>query len=244
MGRLARPDLRLDERDVGDLDVDDHVVLASLHLVHLSGLEHFRRPELPYHHRAHDDASLTGANLSDSAFRLKSYRNILLRIKGGWADDVPVPAPAVGARPAGRGPAQRPDGARSGQGRLHRPGRGRAGLGGRRATPGTRWGPRPPGPPADATAAPPTRGSPGAGRGRRRRGRPGPGPPGGPAEPQPLREPLVTPVLSTQEPLAGTQEPSAGTQEPSASTQEPWLARKAHATGLPAGPAVPVIMTA
>ena len=35
-------------------------------LVHLGGLEHLRRPELPHHHRTHDGASLIGANLSDS----------------------------------------------------------------------------------------------------------------------------------------------------------------------------------
>ena len=66
MGRLTGPDLRLDERHVGEFDVDDHLALACPDLVHLGGLEHLRRPELPHHHGTHDGASLIGANLSDS----------------------------------------------------------------------------------------------------------------------------------------------------------------------------------
>ena len=49
----ARPDLRLDERDVGELDLDDHLIRPGLHAGHLGRLEHLRRAELPHHHRAH-----------------------------------------------------------------------------------------------------------------------------------------------------------------------------------------------
>ena len=66
MRRLTGPDLRLDERHVGEFDVDDYLVRAGPHLVHLGGLEHLRRSELPHHHGTHDGASLIGANLSDS----------------------------------------------------------------------------------------------------------------------------------------------------------------------------------
>ena len=65
MRRLSGPDLRLDERHVGDLDVDDHLARAGPNLVHLSGFEHLWRPELPHHHGTHDGASLIGAILSD-----------------------------------------------------------------------------------------------------------------------------------------------------------------------------------
>src|SRR5690348_12336231 len=53
MRRPARPDLRLDERDVGELDLDDHLVRPGSHLGHLGRLEHLRRAELPYHYRSH-----------------------------------------------------------------------------------------------------------------------------------------------------------------------------------------------
>jgi hypothetical protein len=53
MRRPARPDLRLDERDVGELDLDDHLVRPGPYLGHLGRLENLRRAELPYHHRAH-----------------------------------------------------------------------------------------------------------------------------------------------------------------------------------------------
>ena len=66
MRRLPGPDLRLDERHVGEFDVDDHLARSGPDLVHLGGLEHLRRPELPDHHGTHDGASLIGANLSDS----------------------------------------------------------------------------------------------------------------------------------------------------------------------------------
>ena len=66
MRRLAGPDLRLDERHVGEFDVDDYLARASPDLVHVGGFEHLRWPELPDHHGTHDGASLIGANLSDS----------------------------------------------------------------------------------------------------------------------------------------------------------------------------------
>jgi hypothetical protein len=66
MRRLTGPDLRLDEGHVGEFDVDNHLTRSGPDLVHLSGLEHLRRPELPDHHGTHDGASLIGANLSDS----------------------------------------------------------------------------------------------------------------------------------------------------------------------------------
>ena len=53
MRRPARPDLCLDERDVGELDVDDHLVPPGPDVGDLGRLEYLRRPELPYHHRAH-----------------------------------------------------------------------------------------------------------------------------------------------------------------------------------------------
>ena len=67
MRRPPGPDLGLDERHVGDLDLDDHLArgLDPVYLVHLGGLEHLRRPELPHHHGTHDGASFIGANLSD-----------------------------------------------------------------------------------------------------------------------------------------------------------------------------------
>ena len=96
-------------------------------------------------------------------FRLRSYRNDSLRVKVGWTDDVPVPAPAVRARPPGRGPAQRPGRARSGPGRLHRSGRGCADLGGRRARRGRHGHALPPVRQQDRTAAAAVRAGDGAG---------------------------------------------------------------------------------
>ena len=65
MRRLTGPHLRLDERDVGQLDLDDHLARPSLGRRHFGRLEHFGGPELPHDHRPHS-ASLTGAILSDS----------------------------------------------------------------------------------------------------------------------------------------------------------------------------------
>jgi len=65
MRRLPGPDLRLDERHVGEFDVDDHLTRSSPDLVYVCGLEHLRRPELADHHGTHDGASLIGAILSD-----------------------------------------------------------------------------------------------------------------------------------------------------------------------------------
>ena len=53
MRRAARPDLRLDERDVGELDLDDDLIWPGSHLGRLGRLEHLRRAELPYHYRSH-----------------------------------------------------------------------------------------------------------------------------------------------------------------------------------------------
>ena len=66
MRRLTGPDLRLDERHVGEFDVDDHLTWSGPDLRNLGGLKHLRRPELTDHHGTHDGASLIGANLSDS----------------------------------------------------------------------------------------------------------------------------------------------------------------------------------
>src|SRR6202043_2034159 len=58
---------------------------------------------------------------SDSVRLPASDRNVLLPLKVGWPGDVPLPAPALGARPAGRGQAQRPGRAGGAAGRVQRP---------------------------------------------------------------------------------------------------------------------------
>ena len=58
MRRAARPDLRLHEGHVGELDIDDRFARSRPDLRHLGGLKHLRGPELPYHHGTHDRTSL------------------------------------------------------------------------------------------------------------------------------------------------------------------------------------------
>jgi hypothetical protein len=93
--RPARPDLRLDERDPGELDVDSYLPRAGHRRGHLGGFQDTRRAEPPHDHRAHGAASL----LPDP------IRSITLRITIVWHRDVPLAEPGFRTRPAGRGAA-------------------------------------------------------------------------------------------------------------------------------------------
>src|SRR6185437_4731545 len=99
----ARPDLRLDERDVGELDLDDHLVWPGPHLGHLGRLEHLRRAELPYHYRSH--ARPPSRNSSSPANEPKGvYRSAQ---RAGVLGPSPNAGPARRPMPAGAAPAYR-----------------------------------------------------------------------------------------------------------------------------------------